>query len=149
MRVWELWGLFLKKEFRKWVITTQTLTKSQEDIENELRGDFLVYLSVPEVDQPGCSHAISHHCSVYFKKLSSSTKQHGPTLWRLPPLCQSIHPSILDILVLMHLLCTFPITLISSSPHTYLLPADTIFTCHQLGETCPKPKGTGIKLVKK
>lgn len=21
--------------------------------------------------------------------------------------------------------------------------------CHQLGKTCPKPKGTGIKLVKK
>lgn len=117
-----MWGLFLK-EFRKWVIT---LTKSQEDIENELGGDFPVYLSAPEEDQPGCSHAISHHCSVYFKKLSSSTKQHGPTLWRLPPLRQSIHPSILDILVLMHLLHTFPITFISSSPHACLLPAGTV-----------------------
>lgn len=46
-----MWGLFLKKEFRKRVITTQTLTKSQEDIENELRGDFLVCLSQRRINQ--------------------------------------------------------------------------------------------------
>ena len=131
------------------MITTQAFTKSQEGIENELGGDFLVYLSVLEEDQPGCSHAISHHCSVYLKKLSSSTPQHRPTLQRLPPISQSIHPSILDILFLRHLLRTFPITLISS-PHSppaswHCLsdgPAAGMLTCHQppAGRYMPQTK---------
>lgn len=102
------------------MITTQILIKSQEGIDFEPGGDFPVYLSVPEEDQPGDT-AVSTSRSRALA-LSNMDPHLGGFLPYLGP---SIHASILDILFLAHLLLTFPITLISSS-HTRLLPAGTV-----------------------
>jgi len=136
MKVRESLGLFLKKEFRKWVITSQTFTKSQEGTENKLEGDFLVYLSVPEQDQP--VDTVIFTSRSWSLPLRNVDEHFGG----FPPyLGPSIHASILDVLFLLHLLRTFSITHNSPPASQHCLrdgPAAGMLMYHQPGDTCPK-----------